>query len=273
MHTRTEKAEKKPSGYKPIVPAVDQALKLLLYLAENVETKLTLTEICERLGIHKSKGYTLLNTLKQYNLIQKDERTKTYCLGLGIVHLARNVLGNMDVRDLAAPYLKKIALKSEGTAHLQLVSEEDVYVVSAFAGNPDIAFTLRKGYRYPVPHGVHGKAIAAFMPEAACEEIISRQDVSFYGTGKPVDRDRLRAELPLIRKNGYAVDQGVTNPGITAICSPVFDKTGGITAVILLFGIFPDEKIDTFGKEVRDSAAEISAALGADIARCYQRAA
>jgi DNA-binding IclR family transcriptional regulator len=270
--TETVPEGKKTSAYKPIVPAVDQALKLLMHLAKNTEIKLTLTEICERVGIHKSKGYTLLNTLKQYDLIQKDDRTKTYCLGLGIVHLARNVLDNMEMRDVAAPYLVKLANDSKCTAHLLTINQDMVYVVSAYEGSPDIGFTLRKGFRYPLTHGVHGKAIAAFLSDADLREVLSGETLHFYGEGKPVDINRLKKELVTVRENGYALDQGILLPGITAISSPIFEKHGNITGCVLLLGVFPDPEKTGYGIKVREAAKRISEAFGADTARYYRPA-
>jgi DNA-binding IclR family transcriptional regulator len=261
--------EKKPSAYKPIVPAVDQALQLLMYLSENTETSLTLTEICDRIGIHKSKGYTLLNTLKQYDLIQKDERTKTYHLGLGIIHLARNVLDNMDINTYAAPYLAKLADESQSTAHLLTVTRDMVYVTSIHEGSPDIGFTLRKGHQYPLTHGAHGRAIAAFLSEEPCRKLLSGDSLRFYGEGKAFDAVRLKKDLEIIRKKGYALDQGEIIQGITTISSPIFQKNGEIVGCVMLFGVFIDPNSDDFGIKVRDTAIRISAALGADTARCY----
>lgn len=267
---KTAGSEKKPSAYKPTVPAVDQALKLLMHLAKNTEIKLTLTEICERVGIHKSKGYTILNTLKQYDLIQKDERTKTYGLGLGIVHLAHNVLDNMEIRDVAAPYLVKLANESKCTAHLLTINQDMVYVVSAYEGSPDIGFTLRKGFRYHISHGVHGKAIAAFLPDEELKKLLSGESLHFYGEGKPVDMNRLGKELAKVRENGYAFDQGILLPGITAISSPVFEKNGEIIGCVLLLGVFKDSGSTNYGIKVREAAKRISEVFGANTARYYR---
>jgi DNA-binding IclR family transcriptional regulator len=263
---------KKPSAYKPIVPAVDQALKLLMHLSKNTETKLTLTEICDQIGIHKSKCYTLLNTLKQYNLIEKDDRTKTYCLGLGIVHLARNVLYHMDIRRVAEPYLEELAQESRCTAHLLTISGDVTYVVSAYEGSPDIGFTLRRGFQYPLTHGVHGRAIAAFLPDDEREKLLASKPLHFYGEGKAVDLKRLRKDLTLARQRGYVIDKSEQYAGITAIASPVFEKRRVIVGCILLLGVFPHSEKTDFGVKVLNAAKRVSEAFGVDTARYYRPA-
>ena len=83
-------SQKVKSGYKPLVPAVEQSSRVLICLGRSPKFKMTLTEICNEVGIHKSKGYSILNTLKQFGFVEKDPQTKTYSLGVGLdVSLAR----------------------------------------------------------------------------------------------------------------------------------------------------------------------------------------
>jgi hypothetical protein len=47
--------QKGNSAYKPIVPAVEQASRILLSLAEGPKFKMSLTDICRQVGIHKGR--------------------------------------------------------------------------------------------------------------------------------------------------------------------------------------------------------------------------
>jgi len=55
---------KAKSTYMNLVPAAEQALKILLFLAGDRSGKKSVAEIRKELGIYKSKGYSLLNTLQ-----------------------------------------------------------------------------------------------------------------------------------------------------------------------------------------------------------------
>ena len=155
---------------------------------------------------------------------------------------------------------------------LPTINQNMVYVVSAYEGSPDIGFTLRKGFRYHLTHGVHGKAIAAFLSDEALEAILSEDSLHFYGEGKPVDMIRLKKDLMNVRQNGYALDQGILLPGITAISSPIFEKRGEIIGCVLLLGVFPDLGETNYGVKVREAAKRISEAFGADTTRYYRPA-
>jgi len=127
---RPNDPQKSRSAYKPLVPAVEQSSRVLICLGRSPKFKMTLTEICNEVGIHKSKGYSILNTLKQFGLVEKDPQTKTYSLGVGLVFLARNVLDNLDLRDIIEPYLGSLANETSSTALFGLISAEQVFIIA-----------------------------------------------------------------------------------------------------------------------------------------------
>lgn len=254
--------ETKKSKYKSTVPAVDQAMQLLNCLAESTNPQLTLTEICGRLDISNSKAYTILNTLMNYDFIEKNAQTKTYRLGMGIVYLARNVLNNMDVRDVVAQPLKKLAEETELTAHFGLVTGQRVYIVAKEEGNQSFGYSIRIGIHHHLTHGSHGKAIVAFMAEEDQKHIMEHEELSFYGDGVSFDKSRLFEEFDEIRSTGYAVDARETNPNIIGISSPVFNGDGTILGCVILIGVFSRAKLKKIGSQVAITALGISRILG-----------
>jgi len=52
--------------------ALDEAVNILLYFQDNAGNKMSLTNICQTVGIHKSKGYSILKTVQKYDLVKKD---------------------------------------------------------------------------------------------------------------------------------------------------------------------------------------------------------
>ena len=64
---------------------------------------MSLTEICGVVGIHKSKGYSILNTLQHFAFVQRSPYGKIYSLGPGLLFLSSKVLDNMDLREAVPP--------------------------------------------------------------------------------------------------------------------------------------------------------------------------
>lgn len=256
---------RKKSVYKPSVPAVEQASRVLLCLGEDGRFKMKLTEICKEVGIHKSKGHSILNTLGQFGLVEKDPQTKTYSLGPALLFLSRHVLDNLYYPEVVTPFLETLAKETGGTALFGLIHGDHVFVVAKREGNQNVWFA-RMGHRFHITLGAHGKAIAAFMPEAAREKILTRKKSYFHGLDiSRLSIKQLREELDRCRELGYAQDVGEITPGVNFVSAPVFGLQEKIVGCIILIGTFPESLIEQYGPKTADAARQISYKLGADV--------
>ena len=254
------------SVYKPSVPAVEQASRVLLCLGESPNFKMRLTEICNQVGIHKSKGHSILNTLKQFGFVEKDPQTKTYSLGPALIFLSRHVLDNLHYPEIVAPFLDDLAKETNGTALFGLIYGEHLLVVGKSEGNQNIGFTIRLGHRFHITLGAHGKAIVAFMPEADREKILTKKRVYFHGFDiSRLNTKRLKEELIKCRQLGYAQDIGEITQGVNFVSAPVFGVQEKIIGCIILIGTFSESLIEKYGPKTADVARRISYRLGADI--------
>ena len=248
--------------YTRVVPAVEQASRILLCLAENASASLSLTDICESVGIYKSKGYSILNTLQQFGFVVKDPATKTYSLGLGLISLSRKVLDSLDDNKMVAPLLETLARRTHSTALYGALSDEHIFVVAKHEEERTISVTTRVGYRFHATHGAHGKAIVAFIKEEEREKLLKQQKLFFHGSASRFDRGRLDAELARCRETGYAFDMGELSPGINVVASPVFDSDEKVKGCLFIMGTFSESFVEEYGNLVAGSARRFSAMLG-----------
>ena len=254
------------SAYKPLVPAVEQASRVLLCLGESPNFKMKLTEICKQVGIHKSKGHSILNTLKQFGFVEKDPQAKTYSLGPALIFLSRHVLDNLYYPEIVSPFLDDLAKETNGTALFGLIYGEHLLVVGKREGNQNIGFSIRLGHRFHITLGAHGKAMVAFMPEADREKILTKKRVYFHGLDiSRLNMKRLRDELTKCRQLGYAQDVGEITTGVNFVSAPVFGVQEKIVGCIILIGTFPEGLIEKYGPKTADVARRISYKLGADM--------
>jgi len=262
---------KTKSVYKPSVPAVEQASRVLLCLGESPNFKMKLTEICNQVGIHKSKGHSILNTLKQFGFVEKDPQAKTYSLGPALIFLSRHVLDNLYYPDIVAPFLENLAKETNGTALFGLIYGEHLLVVGKHEGNQNMGFTIRLGHRFHITLGAHGKAIVAFMPEADREKILTKKRVYFHGLNiSRLNMKRLRDELTKCRQLGYAQDVGEIATGVNFVSAPVFGVQEKIIGCIILIGTFAESLIEKYGPKTADGARQVSYKLGADVKNLYK---
>ncbi len=266
---RQRKKRTNPSSYKPIVPAVDQACRILLCLSKNENFKMGLTEIVKEVGIHKSKGFSILHTLNQFGFVEKDLRAKTYSLGPGLLSLARHVLDNIRYPEVVSPFLQRLAIETNGTALFGLIDGDHVTVVGKHEGNQNIGFTVRLGHRFHITLGAHGKAIVAFLPEAERERILARKKVYFFGDPFKMDRDLLKKELGEAKTMGYARDLGGVTPGVNVVSAPLFANHDKLIGCLILMGTFPEINMEDYGAKIALMAYHISQKLGASVETLY----
>jgi len=250
------------SSDKPLVPAVDQASRVLICLGRNGNFRMRLSEICREVGIHKSRGYSILKTLMSFGFVEKDPLTKTYSLGPGLLALSRQLLDHMDIRDRVHPFLEKAAVESGCTALMGLISADQVFVVARHEGNRSIGMTIRLGHRFHLTAGAHGKAITAFLPEPERKRILSRKRLFFYGDPDLMDMERLERELEECRRQGFSKDIGGLQPGILAVSAPVFGPRERLIGCAVLMGPFKEKEVEEKGRVVTRASREITSMLG-----------
>jgi IclR family acetate operon transcriptional repressor len=75
----------------------------------------------------------------------------------------------------------------------------------------------------------------------------------------------LERELEVIRRQGYAVDDGEYHDGVRCLAAPVLDARGQVRAAIGITAAaarFTKRRIPAVAREVRQAADALSAALG-----------
>lgn len=254
---------KKKSIYNPTAPAVEQAAQLLLCLGKRQESDLGLSAICREIGIHKSKGFSILNALSKYDLVTKDTRAKTYSLGPALMPLAKKAREKIDVHRVAKSILQPLAHETKTSVLLGIISNDQLYISGKFDGNPGISITVSQHQSLHITHGAHGKAIFAFLDGTVKQKIINADQLFFHGEPENLDHAILKKEIKFCREHGYAVDNGKLTPGTMAIASPVFDHNNQILAAVIMIGTFPSNKFEIFGPLTASAARKISIQAGA----------
>lgn len=259
------KNKKKQNKNKYLVPAVDQASKILFFMADNNSPSASLTEICDHVGLHKSKAYSILETLHVYDLIERNSKGKGYSLGPGLIALSRKVLDNFNISQLAEPLIKKLAEKTGGTSALGMIVKDRVIVVSKHEGGAEVGVTIRVGHQFPLTYGSHGKAIAAHLPEKELNELLKKPKLYFHGKPESFNKERFKEEIRQYIIDGFAMDFGEIRSGLNSAAAAVLGPGGSPIGYILLIGLFSVDAIRKFGPMVAEAGKALSQKLGANI--------
>ena len=244
------------------VPAVEQAIRLMLYLADSGSAPKSLTDICLKMGIHRSKAFSILNTLSEYGFIKKNPNRKGYVLGPGLLTIAGKVLASISLPRLVEPILYKLAKKAGATVALGVISDDETFIVAQYEGAPGIGISAPIGHVNPITYGAHGKAIAAFLPEEELENLLKSQDLFFHGSPEKFDRFRLMREIAQVRRDGFALELGDMLPGVNAIAAPILDQNGRPIGFIIIVGFFTEKEALRLGPLAVEAVKTISKETG-----------
>src|SRR5207244_8967956 len=85
--------------------AVERALSILEAAAQRREG-LTNAEISRKLGIPKSSASYILRTLEKRSYLRREAETGRYRLGLKILRLGGDAQANLDIADVALPFMR-----------------------------------------------------------------------------------------------------------------------------------------------------------------------
>ena len=146
----------------PTVGSVARAIALLDAVAES-DGGARVNELARRIGVNPSTASRLLATLEAGGLVERDPGGP-YRLGLRLVALSDRVLGQLDVRERARPWLIWLVEETGETATLSVPGGGQAITVD-FVPSPSSVVSLARLGRPSVAHATAaGKVMLAFGP-------------------------------------------------------------------------------------------------------------
>lgn len=246
-----------------MIQSLDRGLQILGILGK--KRSAGVTELAKELGVDKSTAFRMLDTMMRHNLIQQDENTAKYKLGIGILRLSQQLLNNLNIINISRPFMRALVDFTNESAHLCSLSNDKAYVVDQVISNSIIKVSATIGLEEPIYCSSVGKCILAFMTEEKREKILEKIDLKPYTSKTITSKEMLIAHLEQIRLNGYALDDEELNVGVRCIAAPIFNHMGKVKNSIGISG--PATRMDTenisiYSEKVKETARLISQKIG-----------
>jgi IclR family KDG regulon transcriptional repressor len=246
-----------------LVPAVDKALRIMALL-KTEGREMTLAEIARATGWHKSSIQKLLVTLNHHGVLERDEMTKRYSLGITLAEYGRVALNKLDIRIAAKPFLKELADYSSETAVLAILNGTKMVMIDKKEPILQIRASPFIGTRFPATATSNGKALLAWLPEDRVNEIILIEGLHASTARSITESEVYKADLAETRRRGYAIDREEFQEGVSGVSAPVFHPKGQVIATLSLVGPefrMTESKIQGYGEKCVELAAQLSARL------------
>jgi DNA-binding IclR family transcriptional regulator len=205
------------------IASVDAALLLAALLQQ--EGPMRVTDAAQRLGVSVSTAHRLLGMLV-YRDFAEQLPDRRYGAGRMLQSGPVAPLEAARLREVALPHLRRLVDTVGETANVVVLAGSDVRFVATVECGHVLRVGDRTGRTLPAHRSSGGKAVlAALAPD---------QVVAVLGALDEQTAARLRRELAAVRGRGFAVNDGETEAGLTAVGVAIPARPGPPTAAISL---------------------------------------
>jgi DNA-binding IclR family transcriptional regulator len=253
-----------PPGPAPNYPieSVDKALRVMKLFMER--TSITVSEASDELEVGRSTAHRLLAMLVYHGFVRQDPRSRVYVPGPTLVDLGLAVVRQMDVRQVARPYLAALANDVGETVHLATLVGTEVVYVECVEGPRAVRFGNRVGMTVPAYSGAMGKALLAELDTEEIHRLFPSTRLHRVTPRSPGTRRELEDRLDEVRRDGYATNVEENEAGLSSIAAAVTDARGILHGAVSVGGPsdrLPLTRLREFAPKVVGCAHQIGEAL------------
>ncbi len=243
--------------------SLDRAISVLEALSES-DSPLSLAEICQRMGLHKSTAHRSLMVLERSALIERTQDNR-FRLGLKLYELGNRAVEQIDLRARIHPFFRRLSMQVSETVHLSVLQKTKVVYLDKVEPNRRVCMSSKIGTSNPVYCTSMGKAMLAFQAEETIEQIIAKIKFTRYTHKTLYTREMLLKALERVRRRGYAIDDEEIELGVRCIGAPIFNENHRAIAAVSVSGPssrITSQSLPAIAKHLLSCCREISASLG-----------
>jgi IclR family KDG regulon transcriptional repressor len=245
------------------VQSLDRAFDILELLSRE-QHGLNLTEIGNRLDLHKSTVYRLLQALKERGYIDKSAQG-SYRLGMEFIELSSLYLNNLELKTEAQPILRELSSLSGNTAFLATLQESEVVYIDKMETHNSLRKYSIIGQRAPLYCTALGKSMLTGKTEEQIRSLYQERELKAFTERTIKSVDALVEEIGKIRRRGWSLDDEEYEQGLRCIGAPIRDYRDEVIAAVSTSGyasVITRERVEEVAGYVVKAARDISQRMG-----------
>jgi IclR family transcriptional regulator, KDG regulon repressor len=242
---------------------IDRAIKILKSFSMD-EKELSLADLNRKLGLSKSSLQRILNTLVLHGLLDKDERRKTYQLGIELYFLGGLVEKNSHLLSISKSLMENLRDELGEAVSLSILHQRERKCIGYIPSKHELMTLIFVGQTSPLYAGASAKVLMAYLPTDELTELLDEIELMKITNDTIQNKEELLKELDVIQKQGYAMSYGERVKGAFSVSAPIMNRFNEVVAGISL--TIPtvrvdNEKIDVYIENVKKTASLISQRL------------
>lgn len=237
----------------------------ILDLFSNSSPELGITEIAQRLELHKSTASGLIYSLEQGGYLDQNPENRKYRLGLKFLERSTVLLGQIEIREVARPFLFELRDWAQESINLAIHDQSEVVYIERYLSEQGLSYHNVVGKRAPVHSTALGKAILSELPVEEAEEILQSYKFKSKTEYTLTTVEAVLKDLVVSKERGFALDDQEHGLGGRCVASPIFDHHFQPIAAVSIsvpLARIPKDRISYYGDKVKEVAHKISLKLG-----------
>jgi DNA-binding IclR family transcriptional regulator len=217
-------------------------------------------DLAENLGLPKSTVHRYLNALVMWQVVEQDQVTRKYRLVPRAFQLGQLVADSAALAQRVRPYLHRLA---DATTELStLVVARQLRAVVVEVAYPSLSFQsdASQGKEVPLHATSAGKVLLAFGHPRDAERALSGP-LPALTPATVTDPARLRRELEMARRLGYAVSRDEFAAGVSSVSVPLLAFDSADNAALSVVGAtarFTAERVPAIAHLLAGTALALS---------------
>ncbi|MGX5771775.1 IclR family transcriptional regulator [Microbacterium trichothecenolyticum] len=220
--------------------SVDRALDVIARLSASPQSP---SALARELGVHRSTVLRLLQTLELRGFARR-ETSGRWVTGFELISIGQRSLNAISIREVARPHLQRLSTTVGHTLHLAERIDTDVIYIDKVDGGGHVEMRSRVGAKAQLHTAAVAKALIAFAPEGTRALAMSKLEYERYTPTTITSDEQLSREYELIRRRGWAIDDGEHEDWLNCIAVPVFDRDGDAVAGISITSLRAIASVD-----------------------------
>lgn len=227
------------------------------------------TELAKEVGSNKSTVFRFLAQMQSIGILDKDEHTEKYRLGLKLFELGNRVKLRTAFVEKTHPELVTVANNITETVHLGVLKNHQVFHIDKVESPQGLKISSRIGSYSPAYATGLGKVLLAYLPEKNQAETIAhifkKMPKTTFTQNTITQKAKLKAELAKIKSIGYAIDREEYEVGLICVAIPVFNQNEQVVASLSASGPanrFKEAEVKNYVATLQKGANAIQEKIG-----------
>ncbi len=221
-------------------PAIDKAARIFHFIAGKGSA--TYSEIHQNVGLPQSTTSALLASLTTHAFLR--QKNGRYYLGLIFYELGNKAIQDFDFRELAEESLVFLRDQTRLACHLGVLDGSTGIYLAKKKARMRLSFAAGRKTTFPAQF-LPWESVVGWLPEDHIDALLPTEHLPAFTARTITTRKALKAELEVVRLQGWAFDNQEDVDDVTCIAAPVFNSDQAVVAAISISGVrfqMPEEK-------------------------------